>query len=105
MYTHIHTHIHNCTGVQGGGTGPAIGNASAFEWKWTAGHMDNLFWIGSVQAGVRLRLRGPEYSWRQPRGPFHYGDLPSTAAGLPEFWHNNGCRGVILCALVERINK
>jgi hypothetical protein len=81
--------------MKGGGTGVPIGNASAFEWAWTAGGaVDNLFWIGGVQAGVRLRLRGPEYSWLQPRGPFHYGDLPSTEKSLPRFWHNNGSGGV-----------
>ena len=52
-----------------------------------------MFWVGSVQAGIRLRLRGPEYSWYQPRGPYHYADLPSTAAGLPVFWHNDGHGG------------
>ena len=80
--------------MKGGGTGAAIGNASDFDYHWTAGHPDNLFFIGSVQAGVRLRLRGPEFSWMQPRGPYHYADLPSTNESLPKFWHNGGKGGV-----------
>ena len=81
--------------MKGGGTGMPIGNASGFDWSWTpGGAVDNLFWVGGLQAGVRLRLRGPEYAWLQPRGPFHYGDLPSTEESLPHFWHNNGSGGV-----------
>ena len=55
-----------------------------------------MFWVGSVQAGVRLRLRGPEFSWRQPRGPYHYADLPPTNSSLPKYWHNGGKGGVRL---------
>ena len=80
--------------MKGGGSGVPIGNASSFDWSWTPGHSDNLFWIGSVQAGLRLRLRGPEYAWYQPRGPYHYEDLPTTSAGLPRVWNNNGSGGV-----------
>jgi hypothetical protein len=55
-----------------------------------------MWWVGSMQAGVRLRLRGPEAAWLQPRGPYHYHDLPSTNASLPKFWHNGGKGGVHL---------
>ena len=82
--------------MKGGGTGDAIGNATSFEYHWSAGRPDNMFWVGSVQAGVRLRLRGPEFSWRQPRGPYHYADLPPTNSSLPKYWHNGGKGGVRL---------
>lgn len=80
--------------MKGGGTGEAIGNASNFSYNWTAGKPNNLFWIGSVQAGLRLRLRGPEFAWMQPRGPYHYLDLPPVNGSLPKFWHNQGQGGV-----------
>ena len=56
--------------MKGGGTGEAIGNATNFVYNWIAGKPNNLFWIGSVQAGMRLRLRGPEFAWMQPRGNY-----------------------------------
>eukprot|EP01043_Picozoa_sp_COSAG02_P012981 COSAG02_NODE_512_length_20850_cov_4.993302_15_plen_904_part_00 len=82
--------------MKGGGTGVPIGNATSFEYRWSAGKPNNMFWLGSVQAGVRLRLRGPQFSWRQPRGPYHYADLPPTNSSLPKFWHNGGKGGVRL---------
>ena len=69
--------------MKGGGTGAAIGNASNFDWRWSPGRADNMWWVGSVQGGMRLRLRGPEFAWYQPRGPYHYGDLPRDATALP----------------------
>jgi hypothetical protein len=82
--------------MKGGGTGVPVGNVTSFDYRWSAGKPDNLFWIGSVQAGVRLRLRGPEFSWLQPRGPYHYADLPPTNSSLPKYWHNGGKGGVRL---------
>ena len=80
--------------MKGGGSGAAIGAATAFEWKWTSGGLDNLFYVGGVQSGMRLRLKGAEYAWDQPRGPFRDGSLPSNASGLPKHWYNGGRGGV-----------
>lgn len=85
--------------LRGGGSGAPganVGEAEPFEWQWTAGRCDNSFWVGSVHAGVRLRLRGPQAAWKQPRGPYHFKDLPPTNASLPPFWWNGGRGGARL---------
>ncbi|GMH54272.1 hypothetical protein TL16_g01639 [Triparma laevis f. inornata] len=66
------------------------------DWRWTAGHPNNMLWVGTAQSGVRLRLKGPEPVWNQPRGPFFYGDLPGDESGLPKYWHNNNKGGASL---------
>ena len=55
---------------------------SSFDWRWDAGKPNNAFWVGHQQSGLRIRLKGPEAAWQQPRGPYFYHDL-SRNATLP----------------------
>lgn len=59
-------------------------------------HIAHISHITYHISGVRLRLRGSEPAWLQPRGPYHYHDLPATNASLPKFWWNEGKGGARL---------
>ena len=63
-----------------------------WEWKWDeAKHQDSL-WVGDVDGGVQLKLKGPGYRW--PLVNIHYKHRPLL---LPEAWHNEGRGG---CSVV-----
>ena len=67
---------------------PGSAQPPVLEWKWTeainetahrAGTMGWMAWVGDVSHGMRLKLKGPEDVWDEPK-PF-YGRAP-----LPSCW-------------------
>ncbi len=54
-----------------------------WKWKWDARRANNTLWIGDVDAGLYLKLKGPEDTW----------DIYSLS-GLPDAWHSGGKGGV-----------
>jgi hypothetical protein len=56
----------------------------AWRWKWDDARANNMVWLGDVDAGVQLQLRGPQDTW-----------LPVawTAADVPQSWSNGGQGG------------
>ena len=64
-----------------------------WQWKWDkAKHQDSL-WIGDVNAGLQLKLKGPNYTW--PLVNIHYRHKPLD---MPEAWVNGGKGG---CTVTE----
>lgn len=68
-----------------------LGSAvSSFDWKWTQGRNDYSLWVGHMQSGMRIRLRGSGLVWDQPRGPYEFNDLPINESTT---WNNDGLGG------------
>ncbi|MBL7224078.1 MAG: hypothetical protein ISS72_09500, partial [Candidatus Brocadiae bacterium] len=66
-----------------GGRRPAT-----WAWKWNqAKHQDSL-WLGTVNAGLQMKLKGPNYAW--PLVNVHYHHKPLD---VPDAWHNGGKGG------------
>ena len=59
-----------------GGTRPA-----EWHWQWDIGQADNMVWLGSVEAGLQLKLEGERDTWETR-------DLRQS--GLPRSWWNEG---------------
>jgi hypothetical protein len=55
---------------------------AAWSWSWKDGFANNLVWIGSVQAGLQCKLKGPEEAW----------DLFKLSS-TPDAWNNSGHGG------------
>ena len=54
-----------------------------WEWKWNVNRANNAVWVGSAEAGLMCKLKGPKDVWEI---------LDLKTSGLPESW-NNGGRG------------
>ena len=73
---------------------------SKWKWKWNPKHIDNMLWLGDVNAGLQINLlHEKEYVWPSLFENYHN-------VGLPESWHNNGNGGCIIeedgnCVLVN----
>ncbi|MCC6442851.1 MAG: hypothetical protein IT210_05265 [Armatimonadetes bacterium] len=65
----------------------------AWNWKWNKAKHQDAAWIGSVHAGLHLKLKGPDY--RRPLINIYYAHLPILP---PEGWDNGGRGG---CSLTE----
>ncbi len=80
---------------QRGGLFPENG----IDWKWNVqkNHQDS-FWIGNVNAGVRVLLKGDNYQRPLVNVYYKYGPL-----NLPESWGNEG-KGGIRIAPVDQQN-
>jgi hypothetical protein len=65
------------------------------EWKWTwdVNHAINNVWIGDHNAGLQVKLKGPEDTW-------DIYDL--KAAGIPSSWGNGGRGG---CTVTEEDDR
>lgn len=59
-----------------------------WQWKWNIRSADNTLWIGEVDAGLYLKLKGPEDTW----------GMDLEASGIPQAWGNNGQGG---CTVTE----
>lgn len=59
-----------------------------WDWQWDVRKYQDSLWIGAVDGGLHLKLKGPDY--RRPLGNIHYHRQPLR---LPEAWHNRGRGG------------
>jgi hypothetical protein len=69
-----------------GGVRPA-----SIDWKWDPGLNQDGFWIGAVNAGMKLRLKGANFRTPLVNAYYHYREL-----AIPESWGNAGKGGVRL---------
>jgi len=71
------------------GMGRKGGNRpTEWDWNWNKGYANNMIWLGSVDAGLQCKLKGPEESW----------DL-FRLTSIPDAWSNGGRGG---CSVTER---
>ena len=54
-------------------------------WDWKQGYANNMVWLGSPEAGIQCKLKGPEESWDL----FHL-------TSIPDAWSNGGKGGVAI---------
>lgn len=66
------------------------------EWKWDPNAQQDGFWIGAVNAGLKLQLKGGNF--RSPLINAYYGQ---RKLNLPDSWGNNGQGGVVLTTLPD----
>ena len=52
-----------------------------WEWKWNIAKANNFLWLGDVNAGMQLKLKGPNYRWCL---------YTLEDRGLPKAWDNEG---------------
>ncbi len=72
------------------GMGQEAGTSKAFDWKWdVANKNQDSVWLGAVNGGLRLQLRGENYE--RPGVNIHYQRRPLNA---PPAWWNEGRGGV-----------
>jgi len=72
------------------GMGQEAGFSKAFAWKWdVANKNQDSVWLGAVNGGLRLQLRGENYE--RPGVNIHYKRRPLNA---PPAWWNEGQGGV-----------
>jgi len=64
-----------------------------YSWKWNADRNQDNIWIGDVNAGLQLQLKGANYE--RPLVNIHY---HHRKIKLPDSWHNDGNGG---CAFQE----
>ena len=64
-----------------------------WQWKWDPAKHQDAAWLGAVDGGVQLKLKGPNYRW--PLVNIHYHRRPLL---MPKAWHNDGKGG---CDLVD----
>ena len=57
---------------------------NAWQWKWDVNKANNFIWLGDVNGGLQLKLKGPDYAWSLY-------DLKDC--GIPNAWGNNGLGG------------
>jgi hypothetical protein len=69
-----------------GGVRPEI-----VEWKWDPNTQQDGFWIGAVNAGLKLQLKGGNF--RSPLINAYYGQ---RKLNMPDSWCNGGLGGVVL---------
>jgi hypothetical protein len=61
------------------------------EWKWNPDVNQDGFWIGAVNAGLKLQLKGGNF--RSPLINAYYGQ---RKLNLPDSWGNSGLGGIVL---------
>jgi hypothetical protein len=59
-----------------------------WKWVWDAHRANNTVWIGSANAGLYCKLKGPQDTW----------DIYNLTAGIPNSWGNDGKGG---CTVTE----
>lgn len=59
------------------------------DWKWDPLYRQDCFWIGNVNAGIRLELRGANY-----RPPLSNCYFRFHRLNMPDSWCNNGRGGI-----------
>jgi len=64
-----------------------------WDWKWDVRKYQDSLWIGNVDGGLHLKLKGPDY--RRPLGNIHYHRQPLR---LPDAWYNDGRGGCTIAA-------
>lgn len=68
-----------------------------WRWKWNKELHQDSVWIGDAEAGMQLKLKGPDYTW--PLVNIHYRIKPLN---IPDAWNNNDKGG---CEIFERDGK
>ncbi|HQL72965.1 MAG TPA: DUF6067 family protein [Phycisphaerae bacterium] len=63
------------------------------NWKWDRNKHQDAVWIGDVNAGLQVKLKGPAYTW--PNVNIHYRARPLD---MPDAWVNGGKGG---CDVIE----
>jgi len=66
------------------------------EWKWNPDVQQDGFWIGAVNAGLKLQLKGGNF--RSPLINCYYGQ---RKLNMPDSWGNGGLGGVVLTNLPD----
>ena len=61
----------------------------ALDWKWDSAKNQDSFWVGNVNAGIRVKFYGENYE--KPLTANHYSKKPLE---LPVAWNNGGRGGV-----------
>jgi len=64
-----------------------------WRWKWDRKKHQDSLWVGDVNAGLQVKLKGPNYSW--PLVNIHYHHKPLD---MPDAWVNGGKGG---CTVTE----
>jgi len=64
-----------------------------WTWRWDRNKHQDSLWVGDVNAGVQLKLKGPNYTW--PLVNIHYHHKPLD---MPDAWVNGGRGG---CTVTE----
>ena len=59
-----------------------------WDWHWDKSRHQDALWLGDVNAGLQLKLKGPDYSW--PLVNIHYKRKPLD---MPDAWDNSGRGG------------
>lgn len=62
---------------------------SSLDWKWAKEKHQDTFWVGNVNAGIRVKLKGENY--RKPLVNIYYSYRPLN---MPKSWCNEGLGGV-----------
>lgn len=61
----------------------------SLDWKWDETKQQDSFWVGNVNAGLRVQFKDENY--RKPFVNIYYAHKPLL---LPESWHNEGKGGI-----------
>ena len=64
-----------------------------WKWKWDPKKHQDSLWVGDVNAGLQVKLKGPDYTW--PLVNVHYHHKPLD---MPDAWVNGGRGG---CTVTE----
>ena len=75
-----------------GGTRP-----EKVEWKWDPNEQQDGFWIGAVNAGLKLQLKGGNY--RSPLINCYYGQ---RKLNMPDSWCNGGSGNVVVATQPDK---
>jgi hypothetical protein len=59
------------------------------DWKWDVEKHQDCFWVGNVNAGIRVKFKGENY--RKPLVNIYYSYKPLM---MPESWDNNSLGGI-----------
>ncbi len=74
-----------------GGVRPA-----KIDWKWDPNEQQDGFWIGGVNAGLKLQFKGGNF--RSPLINCYYGQ---RKLNMPDSWYNSGLGGISLTTLPD----
>jgi hypothetical protein len=69
-----------------------------WQWRWDVRKYQDSLWVGDVEGGLQLKLKGPNY--RRPLGNIHYHRQPLL---IPEAWFNEGRGEVVLESVGEAV--
>ena len=61
----------------------------SLDWKWNKEHNQDGFWIGDVNAGMKVRFRGANYRTPLINCYYHFHEI-----NVPESWGNDGKGGI-----------